>query len=88
MVGSMTTVFENDVIRVAETGRDYDFIATVENKTAEEIAVTVPIGDEHIDDAAEIFKIAPGGWVGILADSEGQATLDKLIDNNFEIRKV
>jgi len=29
----MNTIFESDIIKVSETGQDYDFIATVYNKT-------------------------------------------------------
>jgi hypothetical protein len=35
----MKTIIENKKIKVSETGRDYDFIATVENKTNRHIRI-------------------------------------------------
>lgn len=35
----MKTIFENDIVKISETGRNYDFIAVVENKLDEEIQV-------------------------------------------------
>lgn len=34
----MTTIFENDFIKVSTTDRDYDFIAVIENKTNQKSA--------------------------------------------------
>lgn len=58
-------VYDKDGIKVATTGRDYDFIATIENDTDEEYCVEdlglcVPAHD----------------WVGLLADDEGYADLE------------
>ena len=35
----MTTIFENDLIKVSVTGRDYDFIAIIDNKTDGQIYI-------------------------------------------------
>ena len=35
----MYQIFENELIRVESTGRDYDFIVTIENKTDKKIRV-------------------------------------------------
>ena len=48
----MKVVYEDNDIKVSETGRDYDFIAVVEEK-------------------------ASGQWVGILANDEGYAELER-----------
>lgn len=75
----MTTIFENDLIKVSATGRDYDFIAIIDNKTDGQICV-------HYDkpgynDNYEPILIAPNDWVGLLADEEGRDWV-KAIENN------
>lgn len=75
----MTTIFENDFIKVSTTGHDYDFIAVVENKTDKQICV-------HYDkpgynDNYDPILIAPNDWVGLLADDEGRDWV-KAIENN------
>jgi uncharacterized protein (TIGR02145 family) len=51
-------VYEDDMIKITETGRDYDFVATIENKTDEEIIVIV-------DGDYEFARIEPDDWVGL-----------------------
>ena len=58
----MKTVFENEVIKVSRTGRDYDFIAVVENKTDKKVKIIF----NHDD--VEDFSICANDWVGLLAD--------------------
>ena len=75
----MTTIFENDLIKVSTTGHDYDFIAVVENKTNGQICI-------HYDkpgynDNYDPILIAPNDWIGLLADDEGRDWL-KAIENN------
>ena len=75
----MTTIFENDLIKVSVTGRDYDFIAIIDNNTDEQICV-------HYDkpgynDNYDPILIAPNDWIGLLADDEGRDWL-KAIENN------
>ena len=58
-------VYDKDGIKVATTGRDYDFIATIENDTDEEYCVE------------ELGLCVPAhDWVGFLADDEGYADLE------------
>ena len=58
-------VYDKDGIKVATTGRDYDFIATIENDTDEEYCVE------------ELGLCVPAhDWVGLLADDEGYADLE------------
>ena len=64
-------IFENEEILVKETGHDYDFIATVENKTDHEI--TIVFDDDFIE------PIVVDDWIGILADSNGYSTVDNLV---------
>ena len=75
----MTTIFENDLIKVSATGRDYDFIAIIDNKTDGQICI-------HYDkpgynDNYDPILIAPNDWAGLLADDEGRDWL-KAIKNN------
>ena len=75
----MTTIFENDLIKVSTTGHDYDFIAIIDNKTDGQICV-------HYDkpgynDNYNPILVAPNDWIGLLADDEGRDWL-KAIENN------
>ena len=75
----MTTIFENDLIKVSTTGRDYDFIAIIDNKTDGQICI-------HYDkpgynDNYDPILIAPNDWIGLLADDEGRDGV-KVIENN------
>ena len=75
----MTTIFENDLIKVSTTGRDYDFIAIIDNKTDGQICIHYdePCHNDHYDP----ILVAPNDWIGLLADDEGRDWL-KAIENN------
>ena len=75
----MTTIFENDLIKVSATGHDYDFIAVVENKTNQKICVRYD--EPGYNDNYDPILIAPNDWIGLLADEEGRDWL-KAIENN------
>ena len=75
----MTTIFENDLIKVSTTGHDYDFIAVVENKTNEQICVHYD--EPGYNDNYDPILVAPNDWIGLLADDEGRDWL-KAIENN------
>lgn len=75
----MTTIFENDFIKVSTTGRDYGFIAIIDNKTDGQICI-------HYDkpgynDNYDPILVAPNDWFGLLADEEGRDWV-KAIENN------
>ena len=75
----MTTIFENDLIKVSVTGRDYDFIAIIDNKTDGQICIHY---DEPChNDNYEPILVAPNDWFGLLADDEGRNWV-KAIENN------
>lgn len=58
-------VYDKEGIKVITTGRNYDFIATIENDTDEEYCVE------------ELGLCVPAhDWVGFLADDEGYADLE------------
>ena len=75
----MTTIFENDLIKVSMTGHDYDFIAVVENKTNEQICVHYD--EPGCNDNYDPISIAPNDWIGLLANDEGYDWV-KAIKNN------
>lgn len=74
------TVYEDGDIVVTKTGRNYDFIAIVENKN--NYAIRVIIGDEY---DGEYFDIDANEWIGILADEDGYYCLEELRKGNFKI---
>lgn len=73
----MKIVFENDVIKVSRTGRDYDFIAVVENKTDKKVKIIF----NH--DEVEDFSIDASDWVGLLANDDGYTSLEELEVGRF-----
>ena len=73
------TIFENDFVKISTTGKDYDFIAVIENKTNEQICV-------HYDkpgynDNYDPILIAPNDWVGLLNTEEDRDWI-KAFENN------
>ena len=68
-------VYEDSFVRVETTGRDYDFIATVQNKTPNSLNCFIGKDEERC------FILEADGWLGILADDEGRETL-ALITNS------
>ena len=77
----MKTIFENEFIRVESTGKDYDFIATVENKTDKKIRIHYK--DMDLLDTYDTIDVEPNDWVGLLADKEGRDLVRK-----FELGQV
>jgi hypothetical protein len=77
----MKTIFENEFIRVESTGKDYDFIATIENKTDKKIRIRYSPMD--FDVIYDTIDIEPNDWVGLLADKEGHDLVRK-----FELGQI
>lgn len=77
----MKNIFENELICVESTGKDYDFIATVENKTDKKIRLRYNPMD--FDVIYDTIDIEPNDWVGLLADKEGYDLVRK-----FELGQV
>lgn len=77
----MKTIFENELIRVESTGKDYDFIATIENKTDKNIRLRYNPMD--FDVIYDTIDIEPNDWVGLLADEEGRGWV-----RTFELGQV
>lgn len=75
----MTTIFENDFIKVITTEHDYDFITVIENKTNEKICVHYD--EPGYNDNYDPILIEPNDWIGLLADDEGRDWV-KAIESN------
>lgn len=75
----MKTVFENELIKISRTGRDYDFVGTIENKSDREIRIVFE--NEEIEN----FSIKPDDWVGIIADDEGYSVLEEIEAEQFTV---
>lgn len=79
----MTTIFENDLIKVSTTGHDYDFIAVVENKTDKQICVHYD--EPGYNDNYDPILVAPNSWVGIEANDEGYDWIEAIKQNQIYI---
>lgn len=75
----MTTIFENDLIKVSTTGKDYAFIAVIENKTNNKIYVHYD--EPGYNDNYDPISIRSNSLVGLLADDEGRDWV-RAIENN------
>ena len=75
----MTTIFENDLIKVSTTGRDYDFIAIIDNKTDGQICIHYD--EPGYNDNYDPILIAPNDWVGLFANKKGRDWM-KAFENN------
>lgn len=73
----MKTIFENDLLKISRTGRDYDFVGKIENKTNRTIRIT------FINEEIDSFSIKPDDWVGIFADDNGYSILEELAMGEF-----
>ena len=81
------TIYEWDGIRIATTGRDYDFIATVENDSdnAVELRFTGDYAEESgYEEYFEPFIVPPHDWVGIC----GWKMLEAFENGCFEVNKT
>lgn len=69
----------NNLITIKKTKHDYDFIATVTNKSENPVLITFK------NDDLPSIRIAPHLWFGILADDEGRAMLKALERKEYSI---
>lgn len=69
-------VYEDKYIKVERTYKEYDFIATIENKCDYQVCVVVN-GEE--------MYIESNDWAGILADDSGQEILSNLEQGKVEV---
>lgn len=71
-------LYEDKNIILKSTGRDYDFIATIENKLDKPIHITFENEDE--------IGLSANNWVGLLADDDGRETVDNIINRRFSVK--
>lgn len=76
-----TVMYENESIKVQTTGHDYDFIATVENKTSKSVMIVFDNESEYLPEC----YVKANNWVGILANDEGYETLEALTNGRFHV---
>ena len=69
-------VYEDEYIKVERTYKEYDFIATIENKCDYQVCVIV---------GGEEMYIESDGWAGILADDSGREILGNLEQGKVEV---
>lgn len=73
----MNVIYKDDYITVSETGRDYDFIAIIENDS-EELVRFEQYGEDY-------FDIDPHDYIGLLADDQGRHILQAIKEKIFWI---
>lgn len=78
-------LFYNGEISISYTGKDYDFIATVENMTDGKIELY--IGDPIVE-TTESFVIEAKDWMGICNDSIGQWILNSIASGKFTYKRI
>lgn len=70
-------IYEDDFVKVETTGHDYDFIATIQNKTDADLDCFIG------KDADRICMLEANGWVGVLANDEGYEELEIIKENGI-----
>lgn len=71
-------IYEDENIKISTTGRDYDFIATVQNKTS------LPVRIAPVNDDFSSYEVGPNNWVGISANMDGYVELAAYYNDKFE----
>ena len=71
-------LYEDKNILLKSTGRDYDFIAIIENKLDKPIHITFENEDA--------IGMSANNWVGLLADDDGIETVDNIINRRFSVK--
>lgn len=84
----MTTLYENNDFIMKSTGKDYDFIAVIENKTDQDLRFhQMESHDSYIpkscyDFQFDDFEVPANDWIGLLADDDGYLIVEA-IENGF-----
>lgn len=77
---SEPTILRDDYLQIKTTGHDYDFVASVQNKTDRPIHL---IFDEEVGVDVDELEIDSLNWFGILANDNGYRMLEALVNNKF-----
>ena len=75
----MEALIKNDNFVVSITGRDYDFIAIIENNSDEKLKIVFDNDEDYF------LEIKPNDWLGLLADDDGYSMLNYFKNNNYEV---
>ena len=75
----MEALIKNDNFEVSITGRNYDFIAIIENNSDEKLKIVFDNDEDYY------LEIKPNDWLGLLADDEGYSMLNCFKYNNYEV---
>jgi len=84
------TVYENEDVIISTTGRDYDFVATIQNKTLSDIVLTLPQTDDFAGSEAEPweYRVPADNWVGLFYH-EYQGNIQQALEQgDFTVREV
>lgn len=72
----MRKIYEDNEICVTDLEKDWDFIATIQNKTNDKLLIDFYDTDNSIE-------IEPHTWLGLLADDEGYFLKNQFETMNF-----
>ena len=75
----MKVVFEDDIIRVVDNERDYDFIGYIENKSDEDIKIVF----DDIDYEDYPIAIKANDWMGFLANQVGYDMFELMKNGDY-----
>lgn len=73
-------LYEDENIILKSTGRNYDFIATIENKLDKPIHIKF--------DNEDIIGMSGNHWVGLLANDDGWDTINNIIARKFYVERL
>jgi len=79
LVGELETLFENNNIKVETTGRNYDFMACITNKTNQDMNIFV--NNEY---NTHLF-IGGDDWTGLVYGNESIDVLYHLVNGNYDL---
>lgn len=74
-------IYEDNYIKVETTGQDYDFIATIQNKTYSDLDCFIG-NDEDMSCLLE-----SNNWIGILANDEGYELINLIREQGIRYKK-
>lgn len=69
-------------VEFKKTGRDYDFVATVENNTDKTLKLFI---DDLEGWYSDPILVAAHDWVGFLADDYGRSQADHIMNGDFKV---
>ena len=75
-------VYEDEYVVVETTGRNYDFIATIQNKTNTTLNCFIGKDEER----SHLLKA--NDWIGILANDEGYWELNLIEENGISYEQL